>query len=441
MLKRALILSLALVTIAAPGCRRGDAPPTAARTEAARAEPTPILLDIPTRSNAAVSVGALGKTVAAVWTSSTEDGSADIYATISTDAGRTFGPPVRVNDVEGDARASGEQTARVVVGVGNGIHVVWPSRRDGHSIIKYATSKDFGRTFTPAVTVAGSKLGGARGWHALALGYDGGVQVVWLDGRFAPPMRHRHANPQAAAAMKAGRSAGAPRQDIFHASLDKSGTWSERPIDTNVCFCCKTAIAATGENVYAAYRDIYPGSLRDITVSRSSDNGVTFGRPIRVSEDGWKIDACPDDGPAMVADGHGGIHVAWPTLLEGDRPHKAIFYSTLTGEAFAPRVRLDSGDGDPAHPQMASDFHTNTAVVWDERYGATRRVVFRPVSDGKAGPAQAFAGDGVSYPVVASTEGGWIVLWTSQDSAGRSIVEGRRIPVGDSGQFTSAPTR
>jgi hypothetical protein len=103
----------------------------------------------------------------------------------------------------------------------------------------------------------------------------------------------------------------------------------------------------------------------------------------------------------------------------------------LTGDTFAPRLRLDGGDGDPAHPQMAADFHTNTAVVWDERFADTRRIVFRPVSDGRAGPAQTFAGDGVSYPVVASTEGAWVVLWTSQDSAGRSIIEGRRIPVGD----------
>jgi hypothetical protein len=386
---------------------------------------------VPERSNSAVSVSAMGRTVAAVWTASTDLGS-DIYISVSKDGGTTFSVPARVNDVEGDARASGEQAARVVVGVGNGIHVVWPSRRDNHSIIKYASSKDFGHTFTPAATIAGATLTGARGWHALTLGYDGGVQVLWLDGRFAPPMKHRHGGPQAAAAMKAMRAGGGPRQDIFHASLAKDGTWSERSVASNVCFCCKTAIAAAGEHVYAAYRNIYPGSLRDITVSQSSDNGVTFGKPIRVSEDGWKIDACPDDGPAMVADGHSGIHIVWPTLLEGDPPRKGIFYATLAGEAFTPRLKLDAGDGDPAHPQMASNFHTNTAVVWDERLPSTRRIVFRPVTDGKAGPPQTFDGDGVSYPVVASTEGAWIVLWISQDASGRSIIEGRRIPVAES---------
>ena len=62
----------------------------------------------------------------------------DIYFSVSTDGGATFGAPVRVNDIEGDARASGEQAARVAVGAGNAIHVAWPARRDGISVIRYA---------------------------------------------------------------------------------------------------------------------------------------------------------------------------------------------------------------------------------------------------------------------------------------------------------------
>ncbi len=202
----------------------------------------------------------------------------------------------------------------------------------------------------------------------------------------------------------------------------------EHLIQANVCFCCKTAVVASGEKVYAAWRHIYPGSLRDIAVARSTDNGATFGHPIRVSEDGWKIDACPDDGPAMAADGHDGIHIAWPTLVAGDAPRKGIFYSTLKGDSFAPRVRLDSGDADPAHPQIAADHHTNTAVVWDERTSERRRIVFRPITDGAVEAPRFFDGDGVSYPVVAAGEGYWIVLWSAQDASGGSVIEGRRIP-------------
>src|SRR5262245_47723844 len=77
------------------------------------------------RANGSPSVAAYGPRVAVVWTASTES-KADIYASVSTDNGATFGAPVRVNEVEGDARASGEQPARVVMD--KTIHVVWPTK-------------------------------------------------------------------------------------------------------------------------------------------------------------------------------------------------------------------------------------------------------------------------------------------------------------------------
>ena len=430
---------LVLTAVVASACAGERSPAPAV---ASSAEPSRITLSVAGRSNAAASVAAFGQTVAAVWTASTNDTS-DVYISVSTDGGATFSAPARVNDIEGDARASGEQAARVMVGYRNAVHVVWPAKPGGQTVIRHSASKDGGRTFSPAETIAGASLTGARGWQAAALGYDGGVQVVWLDGRNAAPMTHAHgkgasksafakatARPRRSSESVGGpmRPDGGPRQDIFHASWKSDSRPVEHLIQANVCFCCKTAVVASGEKVYTAWRHIYPGSLRDIAVARSMDNGATFGPPIRVSEDGWKIDACPDDGPAMAADGHDGIHIAWPTLVAGDTPRKGIFYSTLRGDSFAPRVRLDAGDADPAHPQIAADHHTNTAVVWDERTSERRRIVFRPVTDGAVEAPRFFDGDGVSYPVVAAGEGYWIVLWSAQDASGGSVIEGRRIP-------------
>jgi hypothetical protein len=367
-------------------------------------------------------VAAFGKRIAVVWTASSDSGS-DIYMSVSRDDGATFGAPVRVNDVDGDARASGEQPARVVMD--KTIHVVWPTRVNNHSVVRYAQSTDDGRTFSKATTIAGDGFSGARGWESIALGYDGGVHVVWLDGRNAAPHQHNHA-PGQPMPTPAG---GGPRQDIFHTMWKGDVTPSETAVADNVCFCCKTAIATSGDRVYVAWRHIYPGSLRDIAVARSTDNGQTFGPPIRVSEDGWKLDACPDDGPALATDGHGGIHITWPTMVAGATPRKGIFYSALTDEnRFMPRLRLDSGDTDAAHPQLASDEHGTTTVVWDEHVKGSRRIVLRRVSGTTAEAPQTFDGDGVNYPVIAASDHSWIVLWSSQTSDGHTIIDGRRIP-------------
>jgi hypothetical protein len=357
MVKRlGLALSFVLLTAACSG--EGPGP---AEMDSAHVEPRRIALTVAGRSNYAPAVAALGKLVAVVWTAGT-DARSDIYVSVSNDAGATFGAPVRVNDVDGDARASGEQAARVAIGYGGAVHVVWPARQGAEAVLRYASSTDRAQSFSKAVTIAGENIAGARGWQSLALGYDGGVHVVWLDGRNASPSnghRGRHAGH-----TKVGQHAStlaavdaAPRQDVFHASWAARAPGGvdrfEKAVAANVCFCCKTAVATSGDRVFAAWRHIYPGGIRDIAVARSTDNGRTFEAPVRLSVDEWKISGCPDDGPSMAADGHGGIHVAWPTLVTGDVPRKAIFYASRSeGQDFTPRLRLDAGNTDPAHPQI-----------------------------------------------------------------------------------------
>ena len=392
-------------------------------------EPLRIALGVPGRSNSAPAVAGWGKMVAVAWTASTEKTS-DIYISVSDDSGATFRDAVRVNDMEGDTRASGEQAARVLIGPGNIIHIIWPSRRDNRAVIRYSTSTDAGRSFSMATTVAGDMSPGMRGWESAALAHDGGVHAAWLDGRNAEVREHHHGHggSDRAASRPAGGGT-APRQDLFYASWKGDGPEADRLLAERVCFCCKTAVATSGDHVYVAWRHIFAGSIRDIAVARSTNKGVTFGTPMRLSDDGWKIDACPDDGPAMAADGHGVIYVTWPTMVVSNTPRKAIFYSALTeGGTFTPRLRLDSGEADPAHPQIGSDEHGTSAVVWDERAGETRRIVLRRVTAGKAEPPEIFEGSGVNYPVVAAAEGYFVVVWSAQTPGQQPTIEGRQLP-------------
>ena len=70
-----------------------------------------------------------------------------------------------------------------------------------------------------------------------------------------------------------------------------------------------------GGRLVSAWRHVYEGNLRDIAFTESRDGGATFAKPARVSEDGWAINGCPDDGPALAADAAGGVHIAWPTVI------------------------------------------------------------------------------------------------------------------------------
>ena len=91
--------------------------------------------------------------------------------------------------------------------------------------------------------------------------------------------------------------------------------------------------------MYVAWRHVYPTNLRDIAVARSGDGGRTFSTPVRVSEDHWEIDACPEDGPSIAVTDDGVLHVAWPTMLQEGVQKKAVFYASSTdgGRTFSPR--------------------------------------------------------------------------------------------------------
>ncbi|HWJ55922.1 MAG TPA: sialidase family protein, partial [Vicinamibacterales bacterium] len=370
------------------------------RDTGSAASPT---LAVAGRASAFVSLAADGDRVAATWIASSDAG-ADIFAAVSEDGGRRFGAPERVNDIPGDAAGNGEQPPRLAL-QDRAMTVIWVSKRDGVAGIRAAQSNDAGRTFAPARTISPEGLHGARGWESVALDADGVAHAAWLDGRnaqSAPAGAHVH---------------GAMRQDIVHAMWRGDGEIVETPVASDVCFCCKTGVVARGRDVFVVWRHLFPGGVRDIAIARSGDGGRTFAAPVRVSEDNWKIDACPDDGPSIVVEDGGVLHVVWPTLLQDGGPQRTAIFEAVSrdgGATFSPRARVDSAANGASHPRIAS-LGQSPAVVWDEFSAAGRRVMWRAGQT----PARAL-GEG-SYPAVAAARGSFVVAWTEPAAAGSRI--------------------
>jgi hypothetical protein len=379
----------------------------------------PISLAVPGLGNANVTLASDGAWVAAAWAASGAKGT-DIYVAVSTDGARTFGSPVRVNDIDGDATVNGEQPPRVLLN-GTTVDVLWVSKRDGVAGIRAAASTDGGRTFAPARSITPAGLEGARGWESAALAADGSVHAVWLDGRHAAPMDH--SKPAAG-----GHQHVDMRQDVYHAMWRGADAPVETPVASNVCFCCKTAVATHGGDVYVAWRHLFPGGVRDIAIARSTDGGRTFLDPVRVSEDNWKIDACPDDGPSLAIDAQGTLQVAWPTLVTGpDGPRMAIFQAASRdgGVTFSPRVRVDAATGGPAHPRIAAAGSGGpAAIVWDELAQGARSVMVRTA--GAPSGRAVSRGRIASYPAITAAGDGFLVAWTDQ-SDGPSIIRALRV--------------
>jgi hypothetical protein len=171
--------------------------------------------------------------------------------------------------------------------------------------------------------------------------------------------------------------------------------------------------------MYLAWRHVYPQNVRDMAFTESHDGGRTFSAPIRISEDKWQIEGCPEDGPALAVDARRQVHVVWPTLVNdgpNSQPSIGMFYSSNNGRGFAQRQRV-STEGVPHHPQIAVA-RDSIYLAWDELRNGRRQVVMadRPV----AAPADAkwsrevVSGDVPgTYPAIVATGRGVIIVWTS----------------------------
>lgn len=390
------------------------------------------------RTNANPSLASNGRFVALAWGAAGKDGVIDIYAAVSRDAGNTFGAPAQVSNATSRASLSGEQPPRVALvprqGTEPAIVVVWTTKGNGGTRIVSAESRDGGKTFASPTLVPGTDAAGNRGWESIAIERDGRVAALWLDHRetASSGMSGTHAGH---AAHQAGAHSNEPKADgVARAQLSKlffgrvGATSAPTAITGGVCYCCKTALVAGADgSLYAAWRHVYPGNRRDIAFTASRDAGRSFSAPVRISEDQWQLDGCPENGPAMAVDTSNRVHVVWPTLVqESGRETLALFYAmSRDGRTFTPRVRIPS-TGAAYHPQLTLSRTGTIVVAWEQAGGGPRRIRLAeatPVATGTiAFRAVALpAPDEGTYPTLASTPDGIVAVWTSRPGPSSSL--------------------
>jgi hypothetical protein len=180
---------------------------------------------------------------------------------------------------------------------------------------------------------------------------------------------------------------------------------------------------ATGPKgeIYAAWRHVFAGDMRDMAFTVSRDRGRTFSPLVRVHQDNWSLAGCPDDGPAMAVDHTGTIHLVWPTVLKGVQG--AIHYvSSRDGVTFTPPVVVPTlGSPKPSHPQIAVDAKGRIMIAWDEVVDGVRRASARELRRTATGPefgavVPLDAKEPATYPVLAATAQDWIAVWTTGGS-------------------------
>ena len=413
---RALALPLLFTALAALACGRAESRPAAGGDTTAAATSSPVA------SAGAVTLGearavSRATTVGTAPTFAVSDAGAGVVAWVSAPGGGSDGrlyvqvgdsAARELRDPLGPVVGYGEAPPKLAFGPDGSLSALYvigrviPGQKWPGSALRYVRSRDGGRTWDAPVTVTDdSTVFGDHNFQSMHVAPDGAVYVSWLDGR-------------------GGRSAAY----VTH-STDGGKTWApNRRVEPagEACPCCRTAVATANDGtLYVAWRKIFPGSVRDVVVARSTDRGATWSAPVRAHADDWVFDACPDAGPSIAVDGAGRVHVAWWTGLEGKA---GVYYARSDDGARtfgAPTPLGVAQFSRPAHVQLALGDAGTLAAAWDDGTRQVPQVVLRVSRDGGQSFAPrevvSAAGRTATFPVVALRQHELTLAWSEKPEA------------------------
>ena len=272
-----------------------------------------------------------------------------------------MGHPVTVNQPTEAPYMRQESPALAVAG--NDVFLAWalthpkltPDKPFSNDL-RLSRSTDGGKTFLPSILVNDDDQVIGHSFDSIHIAPDGVVHVAWIDGREGKK------EPGTFATRSADRGR----------SIAKN-----LKVDENTCVCCRTSLTTGPDGtLYAAWRKVLPGEIRETVIARSTDGGNTFSSPVIEGQDKWVFPGCPHRPASIGTDRLGRLYVVWYTEGVDETPSVFLAYSDDQGKTFSPKQKLNVSKGTfPDHPQMAVDPDGRLVIVWEEQSPVRREIV------------------------------------------------------------------
>ncbi len=277
------------------------------------------------------------------------DPASQLVLLTSVDGGDTFEQPVPVNEPGTNVGSHGENSPLLLFGPGEKLYSMWEQTEGEATHIMFAESLDFGATFEKPLRVSDQATPTYSGYPALAVAPNKTVCAAWLD--FRDQTDH------------------SDTASIYLAcSIDEGATFSKNlKVADGVCPCCRpTIVYGPQGQLMVFWRRVFPGNIRDVVVSVSTDEGNTFAPPVRVAEDNWKLEGCPDSGPAVIRVDKR-VYVAWLTEASPARSGVRLAWTDDGGKTFSLPVMASNKTLDGNHPAFAMENNGNVLLTFQAR--------------------------------------------------------------------------
>ncbi len=275
--------------------------------------------------------------------------------------------------------------------------------------VRLSESADVGRSWSESVLAHEPNVPAEHGFVTLLPRPDSSADIVFLSGSAPPDTGHGksveaegHGPPMrlALAHWRGSRVVGMPEI-----------------LDTRTCDCCQTAAALTSRGPVILYRDRSDAEMRDISVQRHVNGAWTSAVPLHA--DGWVIDACPVNGPAISAQGEN-VVAAWFTGAQ-DTARVLLAFSTDAGATFGPPMRIDAGaPNGRVDVELLSD--GDAIVTWIERTGPEGSEVRARLARRESGLeppltiVKVAKGRATGFPRMARRQNDVVLAWTMAGS-------------------------
>jgi hypothetical protein len=152
--------------------------------------------------------------------------------------------------------------------------------------------------------------------------------IVWLDGRKTVNAAHsdqHHAQAE---------------MSLMHSTVGREGRLGQETVlDGRVCDCCQTDAVQAKDATVVVYRDRTDKEIRDMSVVRFTEGRWSEPRPL--AHDGWQINGCPVNGPAIAAAGPL-VAAAW-FAAPNDKASVKVTFSADSGATFGAPIVVDQG--------------------------------------------------------------------------------------------------
>jgi hypothetical protein len=267
----------------------------------------------------------------------------------SVDGGDTFEQPVPVNEPGSNVGSHGENSPLLLFGPGEKIYTMWEQQEGEATNVMFASSLDFGATFEKPVRISDQPSATYSGYPTFAVGPNKTICAAWLDFR--------------------DQSEHADTASIYlSCSIDEGSTFSKNlKVADGVCPCCRPNIVYGPQGqLMVFWRRVFPGNIRDMVVSISNDQGNTFAPPVRVAEDNWKLEGCPDSGPAVIRVDKR-VYVAWLTEASPARSGVRLAWTDDGGKTFSLPVMASAKTLDANHPSFALEGDGQALLTFQAR--------------------------------------------------------------------------